>query len=96
MYATLVMFTLGTGARLTAEKLADQYAQIHKTMKGFKSSTFFIDESIGEYGAFSLWQSKDDAESAFASAGPHLQQVLSSIVKEAPTFRIFEVYEPKE
>ena len=49
MYAQLFMFTLGLGMRSTAEKIADQCASKHKTLKGFKSVTYISDEAVGEY-----------------------------------------------
>ena len=54
MYAQLVMFTLGPGMRPTADKLADQFASAHKTLKGFKSAMFIVDETVSEYGALTL------------------------------------------
>ncbi|KKK58056.1 hypothetical protein LCGC14_3048290, partial [marine sediment metagenome] len=36
MYASLLMLNLGPGMRLAGEKLADQFAAILKTLKGFK------------------------------------------------------------
>ena len=63
--------------------------------KGFKRVTFFGDETVGEYGSLSLWESKEDAEAAAAVIGPKLQQAVSGIAKEPPTRRFFEVYEPK-
>ena len=51
MYAQLVMLKLGKGMRSTAEKIADQSSPTLKTLKGFKSITFFGDEEVGEYGS---------------------------------------------
>ena len=95
MYARLVMFTLGPGMRKESDKLADQFASAHKNMKGFKGATFIGDESIGEYGALTIWESKEDAEASSAALRPKLEQALSGIAKGPPTSRLFEVYEPK-
>ena len=95
MYARLVMFTLGPGTRPAGEKLAEQFAPALKAMKGFKSVTFFLDDTVGEYGALSLWESKEDAEAAMAALDPQLQQALTDIVQGSPTLGLFEVYEPK-
>lgn len=57
MYARLVMFTLGSGTRPTAEKIADQFAPALRTRKGFKNVKFLMDEEIGEYGALILYES---------------------------------------
>ena len=95
MYAQLVMLTIGPGMRSTGEKLADQFASALKSLKGFISITFFGDVEVGEYASLSLWESKEDAEAAAAATGPKLEQAVSGIVKEQPTRRFFEVYEPK-
>ena len=95
MYAQLVIITLGPGTRSAAEKLADQFAPALRTLKGFKGVTFLGDETVGEYGSLSLWESKEDAEAAGAVIGPQLEQAVSGIAKAPPTRRFFEVYEPK-
>ncbi len=95
MYAQLVMLTLGPGARSAAEKLADQFAPALKTLKGFKRVTFIGDDTVGEYGSLSLWETKEDVEAAAAVLGPKLEQAVSGIAKAPPTRRFFEVYEPK-
>ncbi len=73
MYAQLVMLSLGSGTRSTAEKLADQFAPALRSLKGFKRVTFLGDETVGEYGSLSLWESKEDAEAAGAVMGPQLE-----------------------
>ena len=95
MYAQLVMLTLEPGMRSTGEKLADQFAPALRSLKGFKSVTFFGDEMVGEYASLSLWESKEDAESASAVIGPKLEQAVSGVIKGQPIRRFFEVYEPK-
>ncbi len=95
MYARLTMFTLGPGTRPTAEKIADQLAPVLRDRKGFKNVTFFMDEGVGEYGALTLYESKEDAEAGIAALEPKLQEILADIVKGPPTLQLFEVYEPK-
>jgi len=95
MYASLSVVKLGPGMRSDAEKMADQFAPALRALKGFKRVTFFGDETVGEYGSLSLWESKEDAEAAAAVIGPKLQQAVSGMAKEPPTRRFFEVYEPK-
>jgi heme-degrading monooxygenase HmoA len=95
MYATLVMFTLGPETRSTAEKLAEQFAPVIRTQKGFKSITFLGDDAAGEYASLTIYESKEDAEAAGAGIGPQLEQALKGIVKGAPIIRLFEVREPK-
>jgi len=95
MYAQLMMLKLGAGMRSTAEKIADQSLPTLKTLKGFKSITFFGDVEVGEYGSFSLWESKEDAEAAAAVMGPKVEQAVTGIAKAPPTRHFYEVHEPK-
>jgi len=48
----------------------------------------------GEYGSFSVWNSKDDAEAANAVIAPQLQQRLAGRLQGAPIRWFFEVVEP--
>ena len=96
MYARLVMFTLGQANVCPAEKLADQFASALKTLKGFKSATFFGDNTVGEYGGLSLWESKEDAEAALATTGSELKEALSGVVKGQPKRGVYEVWKISE
>ncbi len=95
MYASLLTLNLGPGMRLAGEKLADQFATVLKTQKGFKGVTFLADDTTGEYGSLSLWESKEDREAAIADVDPQLKQAAGDILKGAPTRKLFEVYEAK-
>ncbi len=95
MYARLVLFTLGPGMRSTAEKIAGEMMPKVKARKGFKSVNWLGDDEAGEYGAFLLWETKEDAEAAKEALFPVLQNALSGIAKSQPTLKIFEVYEHK-
>ncbi len=95
MYTTLTMFTTKPGMREIVEKLADGMFSTVSGMKGFKSVTFFADPETDEYGGFSLWESKEDADAAFTVTGPKLEEALNDIGTGPPTRRVFEVYEPK-
>jgi len=96
MYALLTMFTLGPGMRSTAEKLLEQFAPAIRSMKGFKSATFVGDDATGEYGALSLWETKEDAEASLAATGPELEKALSGIVKGPPKRGVYEVWQVVE
>jgi hypothetical protein len=66
-YARLTLFTLGPGTRSTAEALADEMIPKVKAQKGFKDMSFLLDNETGEYGAFLLWESKEDAARTWTS-----------------------------
>ncbi len=95
MYARLLLFTLGPGNRSTVEKLAAQFAPVLKARKGFKSVTFFGDDTAGEYGAFILWESREDAEAAREAVFPVFEKAVSGMLKGPPTHPLYEVIEVK-
>ena len=96
MYARLVRFTLGPGARSAAEKVADEFVPAIRAQKGCKECVFIGDDEDGEYGMVVLWDTKEEADAAAAVIGPRLASTLAEIVKEPASMRLFEVYEPKE
>lgn len=95
MYARLAILNLGPGQRETAEKVADEINALAKSLKGFKGITFFLDESAGEYGGLSLWESKADADASAEQINPRIGEMVGSQLKGEPTRRLFEVYEPR-
>lgn len=94
MYANVVILNLGPGMRSFAEKLADQFALVHRGMKGFKNAIYLADETTGEYASVTLYESKQDAEASITANRPKLEQAIKDIVKVPPTVRTYEVYEP--
>ena len=99
MYIRLNMFSVGSGQRAAFERLADRFAPIFRAQKGFQSVTFFeADAAAGEYGSFSLWDTREDAEAADRALVPQLHQALAEAglqVRGTPTRRIGEGYEPQ-
>ena len=95
MYALLLLFPLGPGMRSTAEKLGNQFSPVHRAAKGFKTETFLVDDTTGEYRSLTLWESKEDIEAFRKASAPYLQKALSGMAKGPPSTRLFEVYEPK-
>ena len=96
MYLRLVRFTLGEGARATAEKLADEFIPAIKAHAGCSECVFITDDAAGEYGIVVHWVSKENADVAAAAIGPRLSKALSEVAEGPASMRLFEVYEPKE
>ena len=92
MHALLTMFTLGPGKREIADKLGDQFSAALASMTGFKTMTMFGDDVTGEYGGLSLWESKEDGESALAATGAKLDEALRGILKGEPKRGVYEVW----
>ncbi len=94
MYARIVLFTLGSGMRSTAEAIADELIPAIKAQQGCDAAMSLIDDEGGEYGLVVLWTSKEDAEVAAKVMGPRLRSALEGVATEPPTIRLMEVYEP--
>ncbi len=95
MYARMVRFTVEPGTRSIVETLVEGANTLYNALKGFKHVTYFGDEAAGEYGAFSLWESKEDAEDAAIALNSKLGEALDGVIKGPPTMQLFEVIEPK-
>jgi len=95
MYARFFNFKVNPSRRSEVETLADQAFGIMKTLKGFVSVHFIVSEDESECGTFSLWETRDDAETAGASLRSRIGEALEKIVNGPPKQQIFEVYKPK-
>jgi hypothetical protein len=95
MYARLVIFKVGLSMRTTIEQVVDQFDPLYRAQAGFKNLFFIGDDSTGEYGSFSVWESPDAADAANAIIAPQLQQALTGKLQGAPSRWFFEVLEPK-
>ncbi|MFQ5914732.1 MAG: hypothetical protein ACE5JS_16305 [Nitrospinota bacterium] len=91
MHARLVSFAAEPEIRSTAQKLAEEGASVYKAQKGFRSVIFLADDAANEYGAFSVWDSKEDADVAAAALGARVQKEIGDKLKGAPSVRLFEV-----
>ena len=95
MYARYFTFKSRSGVRSEVEALADKVSAFMKSQQGFVSVHFLVSEDETEYGSFSLWESKQDAESGGASVRSEMREILDKLVVEPPTQEVFEVYEAK-
>ncbi len=95
MYARLVIFKVGPGMRATIEQIVDQFDRLYRSQAGFKNLFIIGDDSTGEYGSFSVWESRDEADAANAVIAPQLQQALTGKLQGPPSRWFFEILEPK-
>jgi len=95
MYARLIKMNLGPNDRAVAESLADAAAKLYRASPGFKSIAFIVNEPAGEYGSFSVWESKEAVEAASAKVQPLIKDKVGALLKNPPVVTAFEVYEPK-
>jgi heme-degrading monooxygenase HmoA len=95
MFARLVIFRVGSGKRSAIEKLVNKFDALYRVQKGFKHVFIVGDEASGEYGSFSVWESKEDADAANAVIASRLQQALAEVLQGPPDRWFFEVLESK-
>ncbi len=95
MYARHFVFKAKSGMRPEVEALADQAFGLMKSLDGFISVHFLISEDETEFGSFSLWESKNDAEAAAKSIRSKTSGSLNDLAVELPAPRLYEVYKPK-
>ena len=95
MYARLATTYLLPGTKKAAEAAADVVAPVFESLKGFRSATFFGDETTGEYGTFTVWDTRENAEAVLAAVTPVLRGALGDLLNSPANVRVFEIYEPK-
>lgn len=95
MYSRLVIFRVEPGKRSTIEELVGEFDPLYRAQKGFRHLFVIGDDTTGEYGSFSVWETKEDAEAANAVIAPRLQQALTGLLEGPPDRWFFEVLEPK-
>jgi heme-degrading monooxygenase HmoA len=97
MYARLARITLPHRKREEVEQVIDEIAGTMKFLKGFQSATFFGDGTSGEYGAFSLWLTEEDAKAGEAPLRSKLEGALTqrniAPADAGLTVKLYEVYE---
>ncbi len=95
MYARQLSFQSSPDNRPQVEALADRVYARMKTMNGFVAVHFLISPDQTSFGAFSLWQTLADAETAGDDLRAFSRDTLQQVVTAAPTEAYFEVYRPK-
>jgi heme-degrading monooxygenase HmoA len=91
MYANWVRFNLVSGKRQEAEEVARSIRHLLEPLKGFKSAVFLHNEKSGMLGGLVTWETKEDADTAFRTMFPRVQEVIKGKVKETPKRVLFEV-----
>jgi hypothetical protein len=95
MYAVLTTFFLNPGMSSVMFEKGDEIAELFRSAKGRKSIAFFGNDKTGEYGGFSIWESKEEAEEFTNYARPRLREMLKDVMKGPATTKMFFVFEPE-
>jgi len=94
MYARFLKFNTDPSRRSEVEAVADRAFEIAKQQQGFISIHFVISSDESEYGSFSLWESKDDAETGGGAIRSQIGATLPELATAPPTIDIYEIYKP--
>ena len=94
MYARFLKFNADPSKRSEVEALADRAFAIAKQQQGFISIHFIISSDESEYGSFSLWESKNDAETGGTAIRSETATTLGELASTPPTIDVYEVYKP--
>jgi heme-degrading monooxygenase HmoA len=94
-YVTIGTLTLNPGQRAQAEAIADQGYPGVAQLPGFVQLTFFLNEERNEYGAVTIWATREDAEAADALLTPQFTQAFGDLATSPIDSRIYEVYTPR-
>lgn len=95
MYARHFTFKSTAENREAIEEMADTIYEHSKSLRGFISATYTISDDATEYGSFTVWQSKEEAESGGESIREVVTPILQGLVTAPPETSVMEVYEPK-
>lgn len=93
MHARIVMFTLDPGSLPATTKLANAHEPIMRRLDGFRSVTWLHHDDAGEYGSYSLWDTKEHAEAVSGVTELQLDNASKAAIKGPPTVRVFEIAE---
>jgi hypothetical protein len=58
MYARLVIFQIGPGKCAIIEQLVNEFDPLYHARTGFRQVFISGDDATGEYGSFSVWDSR--------------------------------------
>jgi len=95
MYARYVLFKSTAEHRNEMEELADQIFAYAKTLGGFVGATYLVTDDETEYGSFTVWESKEDSDSAGALMMEKALPKLGARLTAPPEIKVMKVYEPK-
>ncbi len=96
MYARMLLVDFDSKANITRFDLANRWHAGVSTLPGFISVSFLSDESTGEQGYISYWETLEQAIDAGEKVGRQLPRALANVITSPPRIRYFEVYEPDQ
>jgi heme-degrading monooxygenase HmoA len=97
MYARMFLIELDSSLKSARHDLCNRWYAAVSTLPGFIRVDFLSDEtddSTGEYGYISFWETLEQAKDARENIGEQLPNALRNITASQPRIRYFKVFEP--
>jgi len=94
MFARLVTVHMRPGSRYLAERLAGRWTAGAALLPGFVSVSFFMDDERGEYGYYSVWNTREDAENVTEEIGDQVAKAVAEVSTGENEVRVYYVYQP--
>lgn len=91
MYARLTTFPLRPGTRAAVEEGIDDWVRLLAGQPGHRRSTFYFTETADQFGSFSVWDSREQAEAVTGNLGAATFQSMASVIQGPPTTLIVEI-----
>lgn len=95
MVFRIFTFQVRLGVKESIERVAKRALPIFRAAKGCKWIYFIEDENSAEYGAISLWESKEDLyEFLRSSHFDHIREAVDSVGHRHDEFeKMYQIYE---
>ena len=95
MFAVLTTVRLRPGVRHIQEQRANRSVLTYRGRDGFQDVLLLIDDTAHEYGSFSVWTTREQAEATGADTRARMATGSAEYLQAEPTTRIWEIYEPQ-
>ena len=94
MFARMVTVRMRPDSRYVAERLAARWQQAVTTLPTFVSVSFFFDDIGGVYGYYSVWTTREAAETVRNEIGEQVADATREFAIGKPVVAIYQTYEP--
>lgn len=91
MHAQLTTFIVGAESRERAGQAAGAARSAASTQAGFVDISFFYDERTNEFGSYSRWESKEQADTAGKALTKAVEDSLGEALKDQVLNRTVEL-----
>lgn len=94
MFARKVTVRMRPDSRYVAERIAARWQQAVATLPTFISVSFFLDDEAGMYGYYSLWTTREAAETVRNEIGEQVLDATHEFALDEPLVAVYQTWEP--